>query len=317
MTYKKKLYILIAVTAVLALLYTGSLIFNSDFAARRSFFVWLDSGTAEKTTRIVINSYNGEYELSKQNNLWFILHDEKAFPARQIRVRDFLNALTTRSSWEIRSSSASSHERFGVDEMNASRITFYADSSVILDLLLGGNDVIRNETYFRRYGQNEVRSGDSSIISYINSSLAGWYNLKLISGSDGEPVDISAVQRVSVQKTPDEVQTFTRRNRSWAITGIEIANPDITAIENYIRVILNTEGDSFSDTVSWEDPMLDHSRIIIELGYNRAYTIRLSEGDESGRVFAHVSGSEYNHVYSIPSWSAQRLFLPAESFETR
>ena len=312
MTYKKKLYILIAVTAVLALLYTGSLIFNSDFAARRSFFVWLDSETAKKTTRIVIKSYTGEYEISMQNNLWFILHDEKVFPARQIRVQDFLNALTTRSSWEVRSSSASSHERFGVDDMSASRITLYADNSVILDLILGGNDVIRNETYFRRYGQNEVRSGDSSISTYINSSLTGWYNLRLLSGADGEPVDISTVQRVSVY-TPEEVQTFTRRNRSWVITEIEIANPDISALESYIRTILSTEGDSFSD-ISWEDPILDHSRIVLELGYGRALTIRLSEGDESGRVFAHVSGSDY--VYSIPSWSAQRLFMPAESFET-
>ena len=68
MTYKKRLYFLIGLTAVLALLYTGSLVFNSDFAAKRSFFVWLDANTSGKATKIVINSHFGEFEISKQNN---------------------------------------------------------------------------------------------------------------------------------------------------------------------------------------------------------------------------------------------------------
>jgi len=314
MTYKKRLYILIGVTAALALLYTGGLVFNSDFAAKRSFFVWLDSNTAGKTTKIVINNpYMGECEISKQNNMWFVLYEDKVYPARQLRVQDFLDALSLRAEWQVRSSSASSHERFGFDE-HAARVTIYADNSVILDLLIGGDDILRNETYFLRFGQNEVRSGSSAIKSYINNHPSNWYNLRLITGPDGEPIDINSVQRVSVQ-LPDESQVFTRRNRSWAISGIEIANPDITAVENYIRGILNTEGDGFSDSVSWEDTRLDYSRITLELGYGRVITIRLTPGDESGRIFAHVSGNDY--IYSIPSWAAQRLYQPAESFEIR
>jgi len=314
MTYKKRLYILIGLTAVLALLYTGGLVFNSDFAARRSFYVWLDAKTSEKTTRIVINnSHMGEYEILKQDNLWFVLHDDKVYPARQIRVQDFFDALSVRAAWSVRSSSASSHERFGLDD-HASRVTVYVDNSVILDLLVGDDDVIRNETYFRKFGQNEVRSGDSSVKTYINNHPGNWYNLRLITGTDGEAVDINSVQRVSVQ-LPDESQVFSRRNRSWVVSGVEITNPDIPAVENYIRVILNTEGDGFSDSVSWEDTRLDYSRIALELGYGKIITIRLSAGDENGRVFAHVSGNDY--IYSIPSWAAQRLYQPAESFEIR
>ena len=312
MTYKKRLYILIGLTAALALLYTGSLVFNSDFAARRSFFVWLDSNTAEKTTKIVISNSNiGEFEISKQNNMWFVLHDDKVYPARQIRIKDFLSALSIRAEWPLRSSSASSHSRFGLDDQ-ASGLTLYADNSVILDLLVGNDDILRNETYFRKSGQNEVRSGDSSIKTYINSHPGSWYNLRLVTGQDGEPVDLNNVQRVSVH-LPDESQIFTRRNRSWAVSGIEIANPDIPAIENYIRVILNTEGDGFSDSVTWEDTRLDYSRIVLELGHARVITVRLSAGDENGRVFAHASGNDY--VYSIPSWAAQRLYAAADSFE--
>ena len=321
MAYKKRFYILIALIAGLALLYTGSLIFNSDFAAKRSFFVWLDAKTAEQTTKIVIDSQTGGIELSKQNNLWFVSHDEKVFPARQIRIKDFLDSVTARASWPVRSSSASSHERFGLDNASASRGTLYADNAVILDLLLGNDDYLRNETYLRKYGQNEVRTGDGAIKSYVNSQAGSWYNLRLVSGADGGQVDITNVQRITINQSGDEstpegsTQIFTRRNKSWVVTGFEIANPDIPAIESYIRAILNTEADSFSDAISWEDPMLDHNRIMLELGYGRVITIRLSQSDENGRIFAHVSGSDY--VYSIPSWSAQRLFMPAESFELR
>ena len=318
MAYKKRFYFLIALIAGLALLYTGSLVFNSDFAAKRSFFIWLDAKTAGQTTKIVIHSQTGGIELSKQNNLWFILHDEKVFPARQIRIQDFLDSVTARAAWPVRSSSASSHERFGLDNASASRVTLYADNAVILDLLLGNDDYLRNETYLRKHGQNEVRSGDSVIKSYISSPASSWYNLRLVSGADGEQVDISSVQRVTINQSDESAgsaQIFTRRNRSWFITGFELANPDIPAIESYIRVILNTEADGFSDTVSWEDQRLDYNRIVLELGYGRVITIRLSQGDENGRVFAHASGSDY--VYSIPSWSAQRLFMPAESFELR
>ena len=340
MAYKKRFYILIALIAGLALLYTGSLIFNSDLAAKRSFFVWLDAKTAGQTTKIIINSQAGEIELSKQNknNLWFVLHDGKVFPARQMRIQDFLDAVTARASWQVRSSSASSHERFGLDNESASRVTLYAETSVILDLLLGNDDYLRNETYFRKYGQNEVRSGDSVIKSYINSQAGSWYNLRLVSNADGGQIDISSVQRVTVNQSEPaaephsgegsraaeinpaaSTQIFTRRNRSWVVSGFEVKNPDIPAIESYIRVILNTEADSFSDTVTSEDPMLNYNRVTLELGSSKVVTIRLSQSDENGRVFAHVTytdNDDYSrYVYSIPSWSAGRLFMPAESFE--
>jgi len=324
MAYKKRFYILIAIISGLVLLYTGSLIFNSDFAAKRSFFVWLDSKTAEQTTKIVITSQMGGLELSKNKNLWFVSHDENVFPARQIRIQDFLNAVTARAAWEVRSSSASSHERFGLDSESASRVTFYADNAVILDMLLGNDDYLRNETFFCKYGNNEVRSGDSVIKSYVSGSAGSWYNLRLVSGNEGEQIDISSVQRITINQTNEDnptglTQIFTRRNRSWAVAGIELVNPNIPAIENYIRAVLSAEADSFSDSISRDDPILDHNRIALELGYGKVITIRLSQGDANGRVFAHVNYSDSDdysrYVYSIPSWSAQRLFMPSESFE--
>jgi len=312
MTYKNKLYFLTALIAVMVLLYSGSLILNSDIGTKRSSFAWMDSKTAEKTTKIAVSAGEEKFELIKQNKMWVVLYNGNAYPARDVRVQDFLSFFTTRDSWQVRSSSASTHERFGLGA-DASSVSFYADNVLQLELLLGYEDPNnRSESFFRRQGQNEVRSGNSSISAYVSSAVSNWYNLRLVSDSGGSHVDLNTVQRLSIY-APDETQIFTRRNRGWVISGIEIADPDIPAIESYIRGILSAEGDNFSDTVSVNDQIYNHSRLVLELGNGNVVTIRLSDPDESGRVFANVSGSEL--IYSIPAWSAGRLFREAASFE--
>jgi len=323
MIYKKKLYILSALIAVLVLLYTGNIIFTSGAVSGKSSFVWLDSKTAEKAGRLaMIVQFNeeeqAEFELLKENDKWFVIVNEKTFPARQIRVNDFLNLLTARSSWQVRSTTASGHERFGLTG-KSSRITIFGDNSlpagtVLLDLLLGNDDELKNETYFRKADQNEVRSGDRSIKTYLTSPVSNWYNLKLIPESDSGKVDLVDVQKVTVI-TPSETQIFSKWNRSWTVTGIRLSNPDIPAIENYLRIILNTEGDGFEENIS-DDTKFEHSRIVLEMSNARIITISLSEGDESGRRLAKVSGSSYEgYIYSIPLWSAERLFREGSSFE--
>ncbi|MCL2805543.1 MAG: DUF4340 domain-containing protein [Treponema sp.] len=315
MSYKKKLYILVSLVAVLALLYIGNIVFYSDLGARQSSFAWLDSKTAERSNRIIVSSQTGVLELVKQNGKWSVLYDDIFFPARQIRVQDFLDVLTTRSAWPVRSSSASTHERFGLDD-DASRITIYGEDAVLLNLLVGDDDAMGRETYFRKEGNNEVRSGDSGIKIYTTGSIGNWFNYRLIPETEGGQLDFNSVQRMSVY-TSSETQVFSRRNRTWVISGIEVANPDIPGLESYIRTVINTEADSFSDSVFHDDPLFEQSRIVVEFGNGAVYNIRLGEGDDIGRLFAHVSKGDQGEplIYSIPAWAAYRLFKEAESFE--
>jgi len=321
MTYKNKLIFLVSLIAVLALLFSGSIIFNSDIGNKQTSFVWLDAKNAEKATRIVIKAEGNtqdmqDFELSYNNNQWFVLYNDTVYPARKVRIDDFLSILTTRSAWNVRSTDASNHERFGLDQ-SASKITIYAENTVILDLLLGNDDIFKNETYFRKAGQNEVRSGDSGIKTYVTGPVTNWYNLRLIPENEGAlKFDLNNVQRLSVYND-GELQIFNRRNRTWAIEGVN--NPNVSAVESYIRAILNTEGDNFaqpefgdSESVGGFD---DNNRIVIEFGNGRIITIRLTEPDDTGRRYAQVSGRSY--VYSIPSWSAGRLYKNISDFESQ
>jgi len=314
MTYKNRIIFLVSIIGVLVCAYTVSLILNSNFAgARSSSYVWLDSKSAERTTRIAINAGENQFELAKKTNQWFVLHNGLEFPARHVRIDDFLSVLTTRSAWPVRSSSESTHERLGFNEYS-SRVTIYGEYSVLLDLILGNDDIFRNETYFRKAGLNEVRSGDSSLRVYLTGPVTAWYNLRLIPESEGNNLDADSVQRLTVF-SGGETQIFSLINRRWEVSGVTVANPSQQAIENYVRSILNLEGDNFVDSVSRDDPMFNDSRITLELGNGRIITIRFSEADEYGKRFAHVNGREY--VFSIPIWIAGRIFRDASAFEAQ
>jgi hypothetical protein len=309
--YKNRLIVLVTIITLLALTYTASHIFSPERINNRSAsYVWLDPKLAPKINRIVIGTEFQTIELMSKNNQWFVSHNGKLYPARKARIEDFTGIFTTRSLWPVRSSSASSHERFGLDGEASCRVTIYGENSILLDLLLGDNNSTGREIYIRKAAHNEVRSGDGSISSYISTTVNNWYNLKLLPESENGGMDIESVQRLTVYNE-GETLAFSRSNRNWVISGINVENPDYSGIENYIRTVLNIEGDNFIDSVYSNVPFL--SRIVFEFGDGRVITISISAQDEENRRFARVSTSEY--IYSVPSWAAARIFRDAASFE--
>jgi len=312
MTYKKRLIILLSIIAAMFLAYVLSVIFSYDrSSSRSSYYAWLDSGSAQRISRIYIDNTWEQYELLKKDDNWFININGRQYPARTLRVEDFIGFFTTRAARPVRSENASAHERFGLDD-SAARVTVYGEYSVILDLLLGDYDNMGNDMYFRKVGQNEVRSGDSSIYAYISGSFSGWYNLRLFPESADGSLNSSSVQRVTVYNE-SETQVFARRGREWIVSGVNIENPDINGIENYVSFIVNAEGDDFiePDLVSEYD--FNYSRIVLELGNGRTVTIGISEPDEVNKRYAKINGGGLTYV--LPLWVTTRLLRTASSFE--
>jgi hypothetical protein len=303
MTYKKKLIVLLSIIAALTLIYTASLVFDDERVSTRSAsYVWMDSRLVTRVNRIVFSVEESIVELVKKNNEWFVLNDGIEYPARQARIEDFLALFTQRVRSPVRYSNAASHAFLGVDAETASRITVYGENSALLDILIGYEDNTGKEVYIRRAGQNEVRSGEYLITVYLRGRPGSWYNLKLFPESEDGRLTVENVQRLLVYEEGSPL-VYSRSNRGWTVSGVDAS---LDAVETYIRMVIITEGDDFSE-VSTDDPVLDHSRIVLELGNGGIRTIRLSEADETGRRLAHVSGSPY--VYSLPSWSVQRLFM--------
>lgn len=320
MAYKKKLILLSSLIAALAVVYSMTFIFAPERrGARSAVYSWLDSRQRDRIGSIIIDGGEQPIELLRRGGAWFVLHNGTEYPARTLRVEDFIDILTRRSSFPLRATSAASHERLGVSETLAAKITVFGEEGVraapMLELLVGFTDPTGQEVFLRRSGQNDVRSGERRFLSYALSSVQSWFNLRLIPESERGRLDLANIQRVRVYPQPGAIpQIFTRAGSQWHISGIYVENPDMIRVDSYIRAIINTEGDDFASGISPNDPMFEHSRILLELGDGTIKTIHLSEAcEETGRRFAVVSGS--HHVYSLTGWAAQRLFRDAGEFE--
>ncbi|MDR0291023.1 MAG: DUF4340 domain-containing protein [Treponema sp.] len=320
MTYKKKLTILSSIIAALSLIFILTIIFDPErWNARSAAYSWLEPSQKDRISGIAIANANGTITLARNGGKWFVSNEGKDYPARSMRIDDFIAALSRRAQYPVRSSSASSHERLSLNEDQAVRVTIAAGAGLpLLSLLIGQPDITGQNVYLRRQGQNEVRSGEDIFSSYTNSTVTSWYNLRLFPENEDGRLDAAGVQRLTVYPPADDEgntpppQTFTRRGREWTFS-FEVANPDMARVDAYIRDILNTSGDDFVSFVAPSDSMFNNSRIALELGDGSMRTIRLGPPDENGKRFAAVSGSDW--VYSIPAWASQRFFATPENFE--
>jgi len=315
MEYKKRLTYILSIIGALAVIYIASFIFNPEFTGNRSAsYVWLDSKLAGRIAKIVIdNKGDDPVEIIRKNNKWFVLRGGTEYPARQLRIEDFIGIFTSKKAWAVRSTSASSHERLGVDNNSATRITFYGENSTLLDILLGSEDFTGREIYIRKYGQNETRSGENLFASYLSGPATAWYNLRLIPESEDGKVAVDSVQRLSVYNK-QITQVFSRKNRIWNVSGMQISDPNQSSIDAYVREVLNLEGDDFVSLIT-DDPSYYEGSLVLELGNGSVKTIRVSNADESGGRIAFVEGSD--NGYMLAPWAAQRLFRNARDFETQ
>jgi hypothetical protein len=322
MPYKKKLTILSGITAALFLVYILTLIFDPERIGKRSdAYSWLEPSQVPLISGITIAKPYAEPEdavvLARNGGKWFVSHNGKDYPARQIRVEDFIATLTKKEPYPLRSSSASSHEQLSLTEESSTRVIMTGGAGLpILNLLIGAGDVTGQNVYMRKQGQNEVRSGENKFSGYTGSAPSSWYNLRLFPESENGKLDTANVQRLTVYAPSEEgennpPQIFSRKGREWAFS-FELSDPDMGKVDSYIRDILNTQGDDFADAVDASDPMFNFSRIVMELGDSTIRTVRISPPDEEGKSYAAVTGSDF--VYSIPSWTVGRLFPDVQMF---
>jgi hypothetical protein len=314
MTYKNKVIALSSVIAALAIVYVLTIIFDPQRRGSRSDrYSWLDSGQNGRITGISISRPDETpITLTRNGGRWFVTHGGKDYPARQVRVEDFIAALAKRDPYPVRSSSASSHERLSLTPEKAVQVTVSAGAGPpLLTLLIGQADITGQNVYLRKQGQNDVRSGEDSFSSYTDSALSSWYNLRLFPENEEGKLNAQDIQRLIVYPPEEESPLiFTRSNREWTF-NFEISNPDFTKVDTYLRDILGVSGDDFVDDVSPSDSMFNASRIIMELGSGVSKTLRLGPAAEDGKRYATVSGSDF--VYSIPGWAADRLFVDKEN----
>jgi hypothetical protein len=311
MNFKRQLIIRAAIAGVLALVFAGLLVFNSEGHYNRSSrYVWLsEAGAAE---RIVIGGANGALEFSRRNGEWFV----GDYPAKTERVQDLLDFLSRSLPYPVRASSAASHVSLGLTEGEASRIAVFGGTETLLDLLVGGEDSAGREVFLRRNGEDQVRSGEASSFSaYLGGDPIPWYRLKLLPALPG----VDMVQRISlvasaaspeasVDAATDAPFSIYRQEGGWYLergTGeAEAVAVDTLKAETFVRTVLEAEGRDFLPPD--RSPETGQNQVQIDFGDGSRRTLLIGAAAEDGSRPCEVSGSPYR--YSLSRWTTDRIF---------
>jgi hypothetical protein len=327
MVYKKKLLFLAALAGLLGLVYIGTLVFDPErINSRNASFVWLPPEFLDRADKIEISGKGVDpVSLERKGGAWVVPLEGIDYPARQGRVEDLLKILSSRGAYPVRAGSAASHERLGLTPDTADRIVIGGGAGLpLLDLLIGYDTAAKNEIYMRKNSQDEVRSGETTLTSYIGGLPSAWYNLRLFPETE-TPIDINAIQRVTVlvppaagEESPPPEPLVLSRNAAaggWIIEGRADASPDNQRIDTYLRSIVDAEGEDFLPSMGANDPVYNEGRIVLELGNGVARTIRVGPLMEGNRRAAVVSGSPY--VYALAEWTINRIFREGSYFVTQ
>lgn len=299
MTYKRKIAVLSALVAVLAIIYI--LILVSSSPNRRSdAFAWLDPSLVVMADGIDIYGQEGGILLSRKNNVWGI---DSGFPIKQSRVEDLLALLTRRNIYPQRAASQEAIQRLGLMDESASRIRVRGGAGLpLLDLLVGSEDVMGRDVYLRRADRNQIYSGEDQFTSFTNSKQISWYDLRLF-----RVFSIDSVQQAEIRSPGSDAYILRRSGSGWVMPGKDDAI-DSLRVEAWLRAVIEAEGQDFSTS-----PLDDiEGSVTLWLADGTVKKIETGSADEEGNRQVSVSDSSF--IYSFNMRGVGRLFPRSPGF---
>jgi hypothetical protein len=331
---KRKIIVLSALCGALLLVYILTFVFDPENnAARGTFWTALDPRLREDVRQIELEG-NDNITLTGSDGRWFVNFEDALYPARENKVADMLDALTSRGSYPVRSRSEAAQERVGLTGEEARRI-IVRDSSgnALLNLLIGDADAMLKDVYVRLEGSNEIRSS-ADIFSPFFGSRQSWYELHLFPDRGVSGLNSGSVQRLIMQPPPPEIThisiegeeddlpvlpeegfTLVRNGNDWQFDGSDEAL-DGQAVEMYIRRIIECEANDFTpilgaNDAEFTDPAFPTGKLVLETGSGTRRVVTIGP-KLTGKFSAVVSGSQY--VYLLTGRQLEQLFQQRNSF---
>jgi hypothetical protein len=334
MTFKQKLIIRASIVLALALVLAATLVFSPErVSGRQSAYTWLESRLADEADRVEIKGET-ETTLVRRGGAWFVEYSGKEYPAKPGVVEDLFKALTARGAYTPRGGAVSSHERLGLSDESAFRIIVSGGTggTPFLTLLVGGSDATGKDVYYRKAGQDEVRSGGNTIAAFLSYSRPSWYDLKIF--PDSETLNTEQVYRITViapppaenredaagENTSPPPLVIRRTGAGWTVEGLTPEETDANRVETFVRQLLDSTADDYIPEMSTGDAVFNEGRILIEFSGLPVRTIRLGPplaySEEDGSVTRRSAvQSDSPYVFALSSWTMTRLFRDREYFK--
>ncbi|MDR3311776.1 MAG: DUF4340 domain-containing protein [Spirochaetaceae bacterium] len=321
--YSRKILALSVLVAILAVIYTAAIVFDPQrIHIRAGAYTWLDEKRLGEITALDVTSGSAVTALVKKSGGWVLLRDGAEYPVRTVRVDDLLRLLSMPGIFPVRASEKASQEPLGLAEGTSFRIVVRTGVSdqPVLDLLIGHRDAAGRETYLRKAGQTEIRSGEIDLSPYITGPQSAWLNTRLFP----KTLDLGAVQSVVIQPpTPNDdgdaspegavkpaPVLLTRIQGGWTVAAPPEgpAEADTTRVENYIRAVLDAEGEDFTAPHPAGDDGSGYAAasVTLTLDDGTVRAIKLGERLDTNRRQAVATGLPF--AASLAEWRINSLF---------
>ena len=191
--------ILLAVTVFLALLYSISFIKGSADKDKREKIKTslVNPKYKDSITRFELSDSTGTLELVNNGRFWTV----GSLPASTERIQNFIeNLITIRNLYKI-SDKITQNSTFGLTTGTEFHVRYYTDSG-FHELVFGNQDFSLSSRYLMTEKSAQVYETDSSLDSFLTTSIQSWTEPYIVSRCASVSTDIQSASVVFTN--PDE-----------------------------------------------------------------------------------------------------------------
>lgn len=287
---KNAIYFLAVVTALylLTTLLTGG--GGSAAAADGSALTDALAVDRSEASSVEIEGPDASIRLEQADGGWTV----NGFPADSTAVDRFWRGVEGARVASVAATNPANHERLGITEDSAWRVTFDGGPTV----LLGNTGSQFGTAYARLPGDDVVHLIRGDLRSAATRALVDWRDKLVLA------LDTASVARVEVTRD-GATRVFERGDSVWTEGGDDV---EATTIRNLLQELAAFQATGFApDSVQLGEPP-DRSVVAFDDGGNELGRLSMDEGE--GNLQAASSQSPY--VFQVPSWRADRVAPAAE-----
>lgn len=240
-------------------------------------------------TAVRMEGVDGAVRLERTGDRW----TANGYRADQGAVTTLLSAVTSASIGELIAANPDNHERMGVDDGAALRVTFTTTSGD-RSMLLGQTRPRSQASYVRTPGADEVYLLEGRIGSELRRNEAAWRDRTMVA------TDSAAVTRVVL--TGDRSYVLVRGDSVWTLEDGAPVEPSLVSgmlaeLSSLVATGFYTESDSIAQ--------MSMAYTISALAGDGTVLAEVAIGEGDGDRWGRVSTDDY--LYRVSAFRAARL----------
>lgn len=262
---------------------------SGSIAASGEIASVFDEVDGPSLTSVEIDGRQGLVRLVRGDDGWTV----NGYRADQSGVTTFLSAVTATTVGELIATNPSNHERMGVDEESAVRVTFTTEDGD-RTVLIGDSGRRFQTEYVRTPGADEVHLLEGRLGSEVRKDETAWRDRTMAT------IDSTAVERIVV--TGDPTYTLTRADSTWTLedgSAVEASavNGILAELSSLVATGFFVESDSIAQLpAAYTAQALDAAGSVLA-----EVTIGSGDADRWGRVATD------DYLYRVSAFRAARL----------